>query len=56
MSIPNPRKSEDPRTDRLKAALKANIARRKAQARARAQGDDGADADDPHTEQRTETQ
>ena len=55
MSTPNPRKSEDPRAERLKAALKANIARRKAQARARTQGDDAADAVDPHADQRSET-
>ncbi len=38
-------RSADPRQDRLKAALKANLARRKAQARVRKAGDavpDGA--------------
>ena len=34
------------RDDRRKAALKANMARRKAQARARATGDTADDADD----------
>lgn len=33
------------REDRLKAALKANLARRKAQAKARASGDGSAEAD-----------
>jgi hypothetical protein len=37
--------TDDPRGQRLKAALKANLARRKAQARARA-GDTGADQDE----------
>ncbi|MEM1067099.1 MAG: hypothetical protein AAGJ74_16475 [Pseudomonadota bacterium] len=32
---PGPKKAEDPRAARLKAALKANLSRRKAQARAR---------------------
>ncbi|MEP2640815.1 hypothetical protein [Roseobacter sp.] len=40
-----PTKSGDARNDRLKSALKANMARRKAQARARAQ-DQGAEAGD----------
>ncbi|KZX95262.1 MULTISPECIES: hypothetical protein [unclassified Sulfitobacter] len=35
------------REDRLKAALKANMARRKAQARKRAAQDDGAGASGP---------
>lgn len=39
-------KSGQSRDDRLKAALKANLARRKAQARARAAGD-GGDEDKP---------
>lgn len=38
-------KSGETREDRLKAALKANMARRKAQARARAASDDKADKD-----------
>ena len=32
---PRPKKAEDPREVRLKAALKANLRRRKAQAKAR---------------------
>ena len=52
---PDPRTAEKPgpkgtakvRDDRLKAALKANMARRKAQARARATGDAKAGAADP---------
>ena len=35
-----PGREQDARADRLKAALKANMARRKAQARARAAADD----------------
>ncbi|MCC6002062.1 MAG: hypothetical protein JJU19_14550 [Pararhodobacter sp.] len=35
--------ADNPRTQRLKAALKANIARRKDQARARASGQTGPD-------------
>lgn len=50
---PNPTRSPktppDPRAARLKAALKANIARRKAQARAR----DGQDMSNGHTAQDT---
>lgn len=38
-------KPAENREDRLKAALKANLARRKAQAKARASGDKGAEAD-----------
>lgn len=45
---PKPRKGPDAQTreDRLKAALKANMARRKAQARARQGGSDKDNADD----------
>ena len=39
-------KSGDTREDRLKAALKANMARRKAQAKARAASADKADNDE----------
>ncbi|MGV6803571.1 MAG: hypothetical protein ACWA49_05135 [Ruegeria sp.] len=39
-------KSGDGREDRLKAALKANLARRKAQARARATPEDKAGKDE----------
>jgi hypothetical protein len=39
-------KSDDAREERLKAALKANMARRKAQAKARAASDDKADKDE----------
>jgi hypothetical protein len=38
-----PRPPEPPRDQRLKAALKANMARRKDQARARAAGEAGQD-------------
>nr|WP_321251614.1 hypothetical protein [uncultured Ruegeria sp.] len=38
--------SGDAREERLKAALKANMARRKAQAKARAASDDKADKDE----------
>ncbi len=40
---PNRKPPPDSREARLKAALKANLARRKAQARDRAAGDGGAD-------------
>lgn len=40
------------REDRLKAALKANLGRRKAQARARAATDDTADTSTDHTDQK----
>ncbi|MES0826501.1 hypothetical protein [Ruegeria sp. SCP11] len=39
-------KSGDAREERLKAALKANMARRKAQAKARAASEDKADKDE----------
>ncbi len=39
-------KSGDAREERLKAALKANMARRKAQAKARAASDDKDDKDE----------
>jgi hypothetical protein len=39
-------KSGDPREERLKAALKANMARRKAQAKARAVSGEKADKDE----------
>ncbi|WP_200876067.1 hypothetical protein [Ruegeria halocynthiae] len=39
-------KSGDAREERLKAALKANMARRKAQAKARATQNDSADKDE----------
>ncbi len=38
--------AEDARAKRLKAALKANMAKRKAQARARAAGETGAAGDE----------
>ena len=38
-------KPQESREDRLKAALKANIAKRKAQARARSETDKAADTD-----------
>ncbi len=47
----NPSKSQasqDPRAARLKAAMKANIAKRKAQARARS-AEQGADTDNNQT-------
>ncbi|MBZ8118082.1 hypothetical protein KUD11_05425 [Roseovarius sp. LXJ103] len=40
-----PAKTGETREDRLSAALKANLARRKAQARARGDGMDGAGQD-----------
>jgi hypothetical protein len=40
---PKPPRAEETREDRLKAALKANMARRKAQARARGAGQTQAD-------------
>lgn len=48
----NSKKTQEAARDaRLKAALKANMARRKAQMRGRAaQGDDGADADNNEKE------
>lgn len=53
MSMQRSQKSDDSRDQRLKAALKANIARRKAQARARLDQDpapaSGSDPDRGHT-------
>ena len=46
-----PRSGPTTREDRLKAALKANMARRKAQARARSE-DAAADRQEPLTEQK----
>ncbi|MDV4146250.1 MULTISPECIES: hypothetical protein [Shimia] len=49
MERDQPRKKQDSgksREDRLKAALKANMGRRKAQARARAAGDQAKDNDE----------
>ncbi|MCC1480754.1 hypothetical protein [Roseibaca sp. Y0-43] len=46
-TAPKSQAARDPRAERLKAAMKANIAKRKAQARARgAQSASGADAND----------
>ncbi len=45
---PREKGSADPRTDRLKAALKANMARRKAQAKARAAGPATDDSEENH--------
>ncbi|QYK39854.1 MAG: hypothetical protein KF887_10240 [Paracoccaceae bacterium] len=49
-ATPRPPDADPPRADRLKAALKANMARRKAQARARADKtadpEDGTDGQD----------
>ncbi|EEW60673.1 FIG00988583: hypothetical protein [Tritonibacter mobilis] len=42
---PTGNRSEASREDRLKAALKANMARRKAQAKARSEQKDGASGD-----------
>ena len=44
-SPPKPKPASE-REDRLKAALKANLARRKAQARARGAADKGKEQDD----------
>ena len=48
---PGERAAAQDREARLKAALKANLARRKAQARARAAGDDTEQPDDTGDEQ-----
>ncbi|WEF22955.1 hypothetical protein [Paracoccus sp. S3-43] len=42
---PDDKKKQDSREDRLRAALRANLQRRKAQARARAAQDDGGRQD-----------